>query len=180
MVVGGIEEVQIGKRTTPYLFPVAAQGRAHWAPGFYISRHQSVYIQAGDLPLASTFTGAAMSEELYTHEDEDDDLEILSSERICGNCRFWDRPEAMVVPVYDRNGIRRGELSVCPCTRGAVEADAGVSVTLTAATGRCDNHADEFEPCSDYLDELASPACCGTFGVQPGLDFPETLGSGYA
>ena len=47
-----------------------------------------------------------MSEELYTHED--DDLEILSSERICGNCRFWDRSEAMVVPVYDRNGIRRG------------------------------------------------------------------------
>lgn len=157
---------------------MAALGRAHRASGFYISRRLPVYIQAGGNSPASTFTGAAMSEELYTPEG--DDLEILSEERTCGNCRFWDRSEAMVVPVYDRNGIRRGELSVCPCTRGAVEADAGVSVTLTAATGRCDNHADEFEPCSDYLDELASPACCGTFGVQPGLDFPETLGSGYA
>lgn len=132
-----------------------------------------LHTQAGGNSPASTFTGAAMSEELYTPEE--DDLEILTSERTCGNCRFWDRSEAMVVPVYDRNGIRRGELAVCPCKRGAVEADAGVSVTLIAAAGRCDNHADAFEPCSDFLDELANPPCCKTYGVHPGVDFPASL-----
>lgn len=86
------------------------------------------------------------------------DFVSLGGDCVCEHCVHWDIGNRRDIRVYDANGSFR-VVACAACKANALfDADAGDSVTLTAANGNCENHLDLFEVDPDTLAEWRADA----------------------
>lgn len=103
---------------------------------------------------------------------------IDSSEKICGNCRYWDTAHTQSITIKDKDtpfGLKSYRLA--PCERNPIEMDAGEDgIPMLGERSHCLNHPRAaFAPSKYFLQELEERRERDDYGVVPGRDHPATL-----